>query len=203
MTRRIFTFVLVALMAMTAGAQNASKARKVLDKTASIVNNKGGASANFKISGAKTGTMTGTISIKGNKFQANTPDASVWYNGKTQWAYMKSTDEVNISDPNEAQQAQMNPYKFITLYKSGYALSMKTLAGTYEVHLTATDAKRPIKEMYITINSKTYLPTTVKMLQGGKWSTITISNFKTANLSDATFVFNPKNYPDAEIVDLR
>ena len=203
MTKNVFTLAIAALMAMTAGAQTATKAKSILDKTAAIVSNKSGASANFKISGAKTGTMSGRIFIKGNKFKATTPDASMWFNGSTQWTYMNDTEEVNISSPAESQQAQMNPYKFITLYKSGYALSMKTLKGQYEVHLKATDAKRSIKEMYITINSKTYLPSQVKVLQGGKWQTVSISNFKTENLSDAIFTFNPKQYPDAEIIDLR
>jgi len=203
MTRRIITLLFAAVIALGAGAQGTSKAKSILDKTAKIVSNKSGASANFKISGGNTGTLTGKISIKGNKFHATTPEASVWYDGKTQWAYMKDTEEVNVSTPTDAQQAQMNPYKFITLYQKGYALTLKTLSGAYEVHLKAQNAKQSIKEMYITVNSKTYLPTKVKMLQGGKWSTITISNFKAQTLSDATFTFNPKQYPDAEVIDLR
>ena len=80
--------------AICANAQNATQARKVLDKTASIIGRKGGASANFKISSAKIGSTTGTIAIKGNKFHARTPQAIVWFDGKTQWSYMKSTEEV-------------------------------------------------------------------------------------------------------------
>ena len=203
MTKNIITLAIVTLMVMTAGAQTATKAKSILDKTAAIVSNKSGSSANFKISGSKTGTLSGRIFIKGNKFKATTPEASMWFNGTTQWTYMNNTEEVNVSSPTENQQAQMNPYKFITLYKSGYALSSKTVKGAHEVYLKATDSKRSIKEMYITINSKTYLPSQVRMLQGGKWTTVSISNFKAENLSDATFTFNPKQYPDAEIIDLR
>ena len=57
--------------------------------------------------------------------------------------------------------------------------------------------------MTITVNSKTYLPSVVKMLQGGKWTTVVISNFKAMNLSDAKFTFNSKDYPQAEVIDLR
>jgi len=203
MIKNIFTLAVATLMAMTVGAQTATKAKSILDKTAAIISNKSGASASFKISGSKTGTMSGRIFIKGNKFKATTPEASMWFNGTTQWTYMNNTEEVNISSPTEGQQMQMNPYKFITLYKTGYALSSKTLKGAYEVHLKATDAKRPIKEMIITINSKTYLPSVVRMLQNGSWTTVNISNFKKENLSDATFTFDPKQYPDAEIIDLR
>jgi hypothetical protein len=71
------------------------------------------------------------------------------------------------------------------------------------VHLKAQTASQPIKEMTITVNSKTYLPSVVKMLQGGKWTTVVISNFKAMNLSDAKFTFNSKDYPQAEVIDLR
>ena len=140
----------------------ASQARKVLDKTASIVGRKGGASASFKISSAKIGSTQGTIYVKGNKFHARTPQAIVWFNGKTQWTYMKSTDEVNVSNPTEAQQVAMNPYNFINIYKQGYTLSMKADATNYNVRMVAQNKNRSVQEMYITINKKTYAPTQVR-----------------------------------------
>ncbi len=202
MKKTIMLMLATALISLCAQAQNATKARQVLDKTASIVGNKGGASANFTIKGAKAST-SGKISIKGNKFTATTPEATMWYDGKTQWTYMKNTEEVNISNPTEAQQAQMNPYKFITMYKNGYTLGMKNVASGYEVHLTSQDKKRAIKEMYITVNSKTYLPSSVRLFNGKNWTTITISNFKASNLNDAIFTFNSKDFPQAEVIDLR
>ena len=80
---------------------------------------------------------------------------------------------------------------------------MKQVSGQYEVHLTAKEAKKAIKEMYILIHPKTYLPSKVRMLHGGKWTTIVISNFKAANLSDSMFSFNSKDFPEAEVIDLR
>ena len=76
---------MLTLVSALAFGQNAAQARKILDKTASIVGRKGGAAANFSISG-KYGNTSGTIAIKGNKFRANTPDAIIWYDGKTEWA---------------------------------------------------------------------------------------------------------------------
>ena len=110
---------------------------------------------------------------------------------------------MNISNPTEAQQARMNPYKFITLYKSGYTLGVKTIRGSYEVHLKAKNTSRSIQEMFITIGISTYLPSKVRMLQGGKWYDITITNFNASAQNDATFKFNPREYPDAEVIDLR
>lgn len=182
-------------------AQNAAQARKILDKTAAVIGNKNGAKANFSVSG-KYGNMSGTIAIKGNKFNAATSKTIVWYDGKTQWTYMKANNEVNVSTPTEAQQQSMNPYKFINIYKNGFNLSMKDVTGGWQIHLYATNQKRTIKEMYITI-SKDYLPQTIKMRQNNGWSTITVSNFKAQKMSDSTFRFNSKDYPNAEVIDLR
>ena len=131
--KKIVLICFMSLFAMFTWAQTANEAKKVLDKTASVVGRKGGASASFKVSSTKYGNTSGTISIKGNKFHAKTPQAIVWFDGKTQWTYMNSTEEVNIITPNEAQQAAMNPYQFINLYKSGFDMSMKTVSGRYQV----------------------------------------------------------------------
>ena len=80
---------------------------------------------------------------------------------------------------------------------------MVTKGNSYEVHLTATDKKRGVQEMYITVNKTSFVPTQVKMKQKQGWTTINISNFKTAKLSDSMFRFNNKDYPHAEVIDLR
>ena len=203
MKRSISIWIMLLVGTLTLCAQNATEARKVLDKTATVIGRKGGANASFKISSKKIGSTTGTISIKGQKFHARTPQAVVWYNGKTQWSYMTSTDEVNITTPNEAQQMAMNPYKFINMYKNGYTLSMTNEGQNYKVHLVAQNKKRSVQEMYITINKKTYTPSQVKMCESGTWTTIDITKFQAKDQNDKIFVFNAKDFPSAEVIDLR
>lgn len=200
--KKIILLSCMVLVSFCGMAQNSKQAMKILDKTAAIVGRSGGASASFSISGNNLGATSGTIAIKGNKFYAHTPEATVWFNGKTQWTYMKATNEVNVTTPNEAKQAQMNPYKFITIYKTGYNLDMKNQGNAYQVHMTAQNKKRSMQELYITI-SKNHVPTQVKMRQGENWTTINISNFKAKDQSDAIFNFKAKDFPKAEIIDLR
>ena len=198
--KKILALALVAMMSIGAMAQTA---KQVLDKTAAVIGNKSGASANFKMSSSKYGSASGSIAIKGNKFNARTPQAIVWFNGKTQWTYLKKTNEVNVSNPTQAQQMSMNPYTFINIYKTGYKSSLKTVGSNYVVHLIANNQKRSVAEMYITINKKTHIPSVVKMRQGNIWSTITVSNFKAKSVSNSTFNFNSKECPGAEVIDLR
>lgn len=192
---------MLLVLTVSISAQNATQARKILDKTASIIGRKGGAVANFSISG-KYGNSSGTIAIKGNKFNAKTPQAIVWYDGKTQWTYMKKNQEVNVSTPTEAQQQSMNPYKFISIYKNGFKLGMKNVSEGWQIHLYATNQKRTIKEMYIVVG-KNYLPKTIRMRQSNGWTTIKVTNFKAKNLADTMFRFNANDFPNAEVIDLR
>lgn len=181
----------------------AQSAKTVLDKTAATISNKSGVSANFNLVNEQYGNTSGTISVKGQKFYATTPQVTIWFDGKTQWTYMKKNNEVNVSNPTESGLQAINPYNFINIYKNGFTYDMKTEDKEYQVHLMATDKNRKIQEMYIYVNKSTYVPSTIKMLNGTKWSTITISNFKASSLSDELFRYDSKAYPDAEIIDLR
>lgn len=191
---------MAAMVSMLTFADNAKDARKLLDKTASLIEKSGGAKASFAISGSNV-NQSGTIAIKGNKFCATTPAAIMWYDGKTQWTYVKANNEVNIATPNAAKQQQMNPYSFLSLYKKGYTLSVKTQNKHNVVHMVA-QGKANIQEAYVTLDSRGY-PVQIRMKQGGKWMTIVIKDFQLKKMADSSFVFNSKDYPTAEVVDLR
>lgn len=203
MTRKIFIMAWLMFLAMALHAQNPARAKQILDKTSSIVGRRGGASANFSIQGGNYEPVSGTIAVKGRKFYAQTPKGATWFNGKTQWTYLSKSGEVNVSNPDQSTQARMNPYQFITLYKQGYALGVSESSDNYLVTMKATTTKSNIREIQVTIDKASYLPKQVKMLQKGKWTTIRISNFKAKNLSDRLFNFPAKDYPKAEIIDLR
>ena len=196
---RIKALVILLLLAVASYGQTA---KQVLDKTAAVVSNQSGASASFDIKGSQM-AASGTIAIKGRKFHVTTPQAMIWYDGKTQWTYLKKNEEVNVATPSESEQAAINPYNFIYLYKKGYSYTMTKKTGSYEVHLTAKDQKRPIQEMYIVIQAKTSVPTQIRMRQKSGWTTITLKNFKSTQLDDGMFRFNSKDFPNAEVIDLR
>ncbi len=200
MKKILFIAVMLMTAVMTVMADNSSTARATLDKAAAKVNISKGATASFTISGGGFGSQQGTISIKGKKINARTQNSIVWYDGKTQWYYSVKNEEVNVSTPSASQQASMNPYHFLTLYKNGYTLSQNNAASGYQVHLTGKG--KAISEMYILVD-KNYNIKQVKMLQKGKWITINISNLRQQSFSDATFRFNAKDYPKAEVIDLR
>ena len=187
---------------LISAATFAQTAKSVLDKAAANITVKSGVQAKFKMTGSM-GNTSGTIAIKGRKFHATTPQAIVWFDGKTQWTYMKNNDEVNVTTPTESQLQAINPYNFINLYKNGYDATLNSSGKDYVVHLTASTKDKKIRELFITVNKSSNTPTQVKLLQGTKWTIFDISDLKKLSVPDSQFRFNAKDFPQAEIIDLR
>ena len=195
--------LLLAIVAiLTMSTTQAQTAQQVLDKCAALVSTPDGATANFTMTSAQYGNASGTISIKGQKFYMHSNATTMWFDGATLWTYVAQNEEVNISTPTAQQLQSLNPYHFINLYKQGYDITMNKNDKSYTVHLTAQKAGM-IPELFITIDKESYHPTQVKMLQGKKWTTFNISNLKAMSINDATFQFDAKDFPSAEIIDLR
>ena len=165
MKKIVFAFTMMMICA-TAVAQTP---KNVLDRTAAVVSHPGGITAAFTMTGGM-GNASGTIAVKGKKFQATSPVATIWFDGKTMWTYMKKNDEVSITTPSDAQLQKINPYNFINLYKNGYDMTISSASTTHTVHLTAQGAQK-IQELFITVDKKSFHPTQVKMLQGKRWTT--------------------------------
>ena len=109
---KLKTLIVMLLLAVTAQAQTA---KEVLDKTAAVVSSKKGVTGHFNINSSNGVGMkaSGTIAVKGKKFHAVTPQATIWFDGKTMWTYLKQNDEVNISTPTSSQLATINPYNLL------------------------------------------------------------------------------------------
>lgn len=197
--KKICILILTALISTVATAQTA---KSVLDKAAAHITVKEGVKANFKMQGG-IGFTSGIILIKGKKFHASTPQATVWFDGKTMWTYMKQNEEVNVSNPTEAQLQAINPYNFINLYKNGYNCTLNNTSSSYVVHLTSNVKDRKIKELFVTIDKQSYRPTQVKLLQGKKWTIFDITDLSKSKVADSQFRFNAKDFPKAEVIDLR
>ncbi|MBE6256942.1 MAG: cell envelope biogenesis protein LolA [Prevotella sp.] len=199
MMKKICFLIAATLISAATFAQTA---KSVLDKAAANITVKSGVQAKFKMTGSM-GNTSGTIAIKGRKFHATTPQAIVWFDGKTQWTYMKNNDEVNVTTPTESQLQAINPYNFINLYKNGYDATLNSSGKDYVVHLTASTKDKKIRELFITVNKSSNTPTQVKLLQGTKWTIFDISDLKKQSVPDSQFRFNAKDFPQAEIIDLR
>ena len=72
--KKICFLITAMLMSVATYGQTA---KSVLDKAAAAVSAKGGVRASFRMSGSH-GSTHGTIAVKGRKFYATTPQATIW-----------------------------------------------------------------------------------------------------------------------------
>lgn len=211
-TQLALCFALLSL-ALPTYSQGSNEAKAVLDKTASIVKRSGAMEISFTassfMSGVQKGNLAGTIYLKGRKFHIISTNILSWYNGKNLWTLNKATNEVNVSEPTTHERETMDPYLFIDLYRQGYSYSMKDtrLRGhdCYEIHLNATNKRLEVKEMILTIDKQTHLPICVRLREGSKyWVRISLLRCKVKQkYSDSAFSFNAKDFPQAQIIDIR
>lgn len=197
--KKLFTLLLLCC-SLSLSAQTA---KSVLDKTASLCS-AGAVQAKFTAKGAR-GNANGTIVAQGNKFTLHSNQATIWFDGKTEWSLVGGSDEVNVTEPTPKEIASMNPMNFVNIYRSGYQNTLKTIGSQYEVHLVATSKSKAIKEMYVVVDKATSKPRSIRMRTGNNdWTTITISSFQQlGKKGDGYFRFNRKDYPKMQIVDLR
>lgn len=182
----------------------AQTATQLLDKSAATLKAAGDVKIDFTME-VEGGSSTGYIKLQRQKFVVNLGGTITWFDGKTMWTYVKANEEVNITTPSSDTVAKMNPYAFLSFYKKGYIAKMgKSTAKENEVILTGKKGST-YKKVVVRINKSTRYPSVITMTSS-KDAVTTIrcnSILKNQKYKESTFQFNKKNYPDAEIVDLR
>ena len=93
--------------------------RSVLDKAAKILSSKDGVTANFTMTNSARMKTSGTVAVKGTKVHAKTPEAILWFDGKTQWTYLTKNEEVSVTTPTAAQLQTINPYTLLICIRKG------------------------------------------------------------------------------------
>lgn len=211
--KKIFLLLLFVCGLQSISAQKDSQARKVLEATEKAFTQGGGVKARFSaenfVNGQSQGKTEGTMMILNQKFQLTTDQVITWFDGKTQWSYLKQNDEVNVSTPSKAELQGMNPYAFLSIYKKGFRYTMQkgSLRGqrVYTVHLTAEKPSDDLQEILLDVSQSNYTPFCIRFRQkNGVWTKIVVRDFKNKqSFKEQDFVFPKEAYPHAEIIDLR
>lgn len=209
---RILLFVAALFVLASPKVAQAQSGTAALDKVVEKFRRSGDLSANFTLTlynalNEPVDKQSGTIKLAGNKFYWKTPTMTVWYNGQLQWAYVASTQEVNLTEPTAAEVASINPYILINTYKQNFTVkALKSKNSQLRVaELTPKKKGTNIERVVITVNASSWTPQSFQLYYSDRTrSTIVLSKYTTGqNFPDATFVFDKKQYPNAEIIDLR
>ena len=150
----------------------------------------------------------GTMWLRENQMKLDAEGITTWYDGKTRWCYVPTSNEVNIDEPSKKEMAAMNPYTFMGIYKKGFKMTVKetVLRGeaVYEVYLKARYAKMDVKEIYVDIRKSDYQPLCIRVRESNDWQRVSITNFKSnLKFENEFFTFPTNDYPNVLINDMR
>lgn len=206
---KIIITILLSALTLNVSAQSA---RKVLDNTAARLTKTGGVKAEFKatqFSGTTPQSETkGIMLMDGKKFYMNSDELITWFDGTTQWSMMKNGIEVNVSEPDEDDLAEINPAMLVNIYKRGfnYSMSKSTLRGrpTYVVHLWPRYKGSDYSDIFVDIDQATYNPLCIRAKHNGDWLRLSILSFQNGfAFPPNTFTFPRNEFPNVEVIDLR
>ena len=214
MKKIIFTLIVCISFFTYATAQKDTKARELLDKSSATLTQAGDIYAYFSLN-IKDGinktsqSFDGTIQMKDNKFKIETPDHTIYFDGKTQWFYEKATEEVTISEPTGDEIQALNPKSIFSIYKknSNYQyVGVKTdikMRKVQEVNISPQ--KGDITQITVQINTNDNFPVMFHIFYKNKIENIiSINRYQiNQNFSDNLFVFDTKQHPNVSINDLR
>lgn len=192
-------------LAMPVVAQNS--ARDILQRAAETFRRSGGVSASFAIHSPE-GNSTGFIRLKGEKFVLEAGGMTTWFDGHTQWTYLPESDEVNISVPTDEELQTLNPYAWLSLYDRGYDVKLLPAesAGQYKIEMVARSTEAQVSRVVLWLERSALQPVKFALTLSGSVepTVITVRDYRTRlAYTDALFVFDPREYPTAEVIDLR
>ena len=184
--------------------QQKNKASDILDQTAATFQEGNGIQITFSDSQQK-----GILQLQGNKFHLLYGDIESWFDGKTQWSYVKANEEVSIFTPTLEEIQETNPYSIFNTYKNNFNYTYegtKSIKGkkVHKITLVSRKKKDNIKSVVLYISPSFVPQEIILFLPNGRQHSFIISTYLSGKRYGIdTFRFNPKKYPKAEIIDLR
>ncbi len=209
-----YRLISLILLSLTWGmlSINAQEGTATLDKVVAKFEQSKDVSASFTLTfynagGEPMSKQTGKIELSGNKFHWDTNEMEVWYDGKSQWTYVKAIEEVNLAEPTPEEVGAINPYFLVAHYKELFKAKALPSENAQEaiVELTPKEAGTNLDRIEVILNRSSWTPSGFKIYTSDRNCTeIAISKYTPGqNFPAETFVFDTKQYPQAILIDLR
>ncbi|HIE15821.1 MAG TPA: outer membrane lipoprotein carrier protein LolA [Bacteroidales bacterium] len=215
MKKYFYLSLIFLLLFNTSYGQNDSKAVEILDKVSAHMKTFNAIYAEFLFILENnqeniTDKRLGKIWIKADKYKIDMMGTKTFFDGKTQWTYLKESNEVNITRPEDDDDESINPAKIFDIYREGFKLryvaqKFEDTRALYIIDLYPTDKSKPFSRITLKIDKdKNELYMFKRFDKDGNYYTIKIGKLSEGkNITDAMFVFNKAKYPGVEVIDLR
>lgn len=209
--QRIITCVLSVVIffnVFTSTAQNAEKAKQLLNDVSAKIKSYQNITIDFKYSvsspaGSADRESKGNVVMSGNKYLLNFMGVTRIFDGKKVYNIVPEDEEITISSYDSQKSNDLTPARMLTFFNSGYKYSwdiVQNLKGRkiQYVKLSPLNPKDNTKEILIGIDVQTHhIYNFIQTEKDGTRIYITINSFKTNQpLSKNHFTFTESKYPN-------
>ena len=202
----IISFIAMATVAM---AQTAEEIVSRMDAEMSKHDDSEGIAMTMDIKIIIIGTMSSRSYVLGDKMrvEADMKDKSIitWSDGQTEWTYDSEKNEIEITNakPKEKSETEGDTEMFSGI-TDGYDVKIDKETAT-EWHIRCKKSKSnpdkdAPKKMDLVVAKGTYWP--VSLTSSVSAATVTIRDFS-YGVTEEQVTFNPKDFPNATIIDKR
>jgi len=162
----------------------------------------------YSASTEKNDVKIGKVDLKGRLFRIELLDTEIKFNGKTQWTYVASDNEVTITQPSAIDLQESNPMSMIEamLITNRLVNAEKKLVSGCRVINCYPNSPKKVEyfKIVLYIVEETGLPKKIVIHQrNGDKISMTFLDLRAINYTPSTFVFNTSEYPNIHINDLR
>ncbi len=215
--KQLFFIAVLSVFVLAGYAQQDAKAKEILEKVTKTTQSLASLDAKFSFEMTNKAQnindkSLGSIVLKNKKYKLNVPQMGlqVTCDGKTIWTYMVNSNEVTISNLDDATDDLMDPAKIFTIYEKGFNykfLNEGVDAGlpVYNIDLIPQKPSGEIQKIKLMIDKqKMLIHGAVMSGKDGNVINVIVTQYKTdGTYNDADFVFDTKKYKGVEVVDMR
>lgn len=210
--RLIFSILLLTLpfSIYRASAQDDKKAAAILDAMSRRYQALSSYKVSFTYAAAGERPAKGEATVKGEKFRLKMADQEILNDGKIMATFLKESNEVTLQDYDPEEIGDLSPTRIYLAYKKGYKNTFigetKANGRTYEnVRLTPVKTNSQVGRIELMIDKDDKSIKGWKIFaKGSETTSFEVTDFRTNPVvNDGEFAFASKNFPGAEVVDLR
>ncbi len=198
--------VLMVLFSFSGYAQDAAKAKSLLNEVSEKVKSYKNISIDFKYVLKNTSEninqeTRGSVVMEGDKYLLNILGITRIFDGKTLHTISPEDEEVTISKNNTEDESTITPSKMLSFYKDGYTYKMDIVQNingrkVQYVKLSPVDTNSEIKSVLLGIDAQTkHIYNLIETGKNGTQTTLTVNSFKTNEpISQTLFTFDKNKY---------
>ena len=205
---RYLTLFILLFTSLFIQAQDAQKARKLLDEVSAKIKSYDNISLEFRYSVTNlqeqfSQDSRGNLTVQGDKYVFNFMGTTEIFDGKKKYTIIPEDEEVSIENFDPKKDKNFTPSKMLTFFNSGYSYAwdkLLVLSGkkVQFIKLKPLDSKDDRKEILLGVDNVTKnIYQLIETRKDGARTELTVTSLKTNQpISKNHFTFAESKYPN-------